>query len=58
MRWITRYWYVLLFVSVNLAVAQPAEAGYSNDVCTDPGGAEFGCCTTCWFFCHCDQYTT
>jgi hypothetical protein len=54
MRWLSRYWYVLLFVLVNLAVAQPADAGLQNDICEGPGGETFGCCAVCWFFCECD----
>ncbi len=54
MRWLSRYWYVLVFVLVNLAVAQPVYAGYKNSVCTDPEGGAFGCCTACWVFCRCD----
>jgi len=58
MRWITRYWYVFLFVLVNLAVGQPAHAALKNAACTDGDGGEFACCTTCWFFCHCDVRPT
>ena len=54
MRWLTRYWYVLLFVLVNLAIPSSADAGLKNAACNDGEGGEYGCCTSCWFFCACD----
>lgn len=54
MRWLLQNWYVVLFALVNLAIAAPAEAGWKNDSCDDPDGGQYGCCTTCWFFCGCE----
>lgn len=55
MRWLSRYWYVFVFVIVNLAIAQPAQAKWDNDSCVDPEtGGEVGCCTVCYWFCDCD----
>ena len=54
MRWLRRYWYVPVFVIVNLAIASPADAGLRTATCSGPEGEEFGCCKTCWVFCGCE----
>jgi len=50
------HWLLVLAVVVNLAIAAPADAvRYTNDICQNGQGDWIACCTTCWFFCDCDQ---
>ena len=53
MSWIKRYWYVGVFVLVNLAVAAPLSAGLDDDWCSDGSGEQERCCTICIIFCNC-----
>lgn len=54
-RFLAEHWMLVLAVAVNLAIAAPVDAvRYDNDVCQNGQGGWEACCTTCWFFCHCD----
>lgn len=54
-RFIAKHWLLVLAIAGNLAIAAPVDAvRYDNDVCENSEGGLVPCCTTCWFFCHCD----
>ncbi len=39
-------------VAINLAIASPAQADLTDDICWDEG-QPYECCTFCVFFCSC-----
>lgn len=54
LRVVRKHWILASFVLVNLGIAAPAAAGFSNNVCLDRGAEElFACCASCWLFCYC-----
>jgi hypothetical protein len=46
------YWLIILTLLVNLAIAGPIAADWTNDICYVNGNA-VPCCTGCSFFCSC-----
>ncbi|MEZ4414283.1 MAG: hypothetical protein R3E10_00865 [Gemmatimonadota bacterium] len=53
---VRKHWILTSFVLVNLGIAAPAAAGYSDNICIDRDAGEiFACCASCWLFCHCSS---
>ena len=55
LRWIRRYWLLLVFALVNVAIARPVRATMGDNFCYDVDGSAHHCCTLCVGNCICHR---